>query len=103
MSSAPAAAPAISHADLAGLWVSAGSERDGHQPGCERYHFPVAGTLWIERLGAPLACYAYQLDGETLRLQAGDQQGELAVLIEAGHLIVRGSDECETWCRPLRP
>jgi hypothetical protein len=97
----PAAAPnALSHADLAGLWESAGSERDGHAPGSERYHFPVAGTLWIERgTHAPMDFHSYQLGPQGILLDR--QHSALTAWIEAGFLILRGEDEHETWCRKV--
>lgn len=93
---------ALSHADLAGLWESVGSEHEGHSPGSERYHFPVAGTLWIEHPGkAPLDCHAYHLGPNGLLV--GSSRTPLAAWIEAGCLILRGADEHETWCRRVPP
>jgi hypothetical protein len=95
--------PALTHAALAGLWVSAGSERGGHLPGSERCHFPVAGTLWIERGPPPaaLAARPYALAGTTLAVAQAPGSEELSVWIEAGFLILRGPDEHETWYRKV--
>jgi hypothetical protein len=91
--------PDLSHADLAGLWESAGSERAGHSPGSERYHFPVAGTLWIEHPeGERLDFQAYQLDPPR-GLLLGPSKTPLSAWIEAGFLILRDAEEHETWCR----